>query len=326
MASPMPARSLCVALLLLGCQPPPPVAAETPAPTQAAMQPARAAADGCDKASLAVQVLGSGGPIPDDARASSGYVVWRNGQSFALIDAGGGVFLRFGEAGARIDDLELIAISHLHADHVVDLAALLKGGYFAGRERALPIVGPSGNERFPAMDAYLEALLGKERGAYRYLSGYLTGEGLFPLDVRTIDASERVASVVLETSGVALHAVGIHHGVIPSLGFMLSVDGKRVAFSGDQSADNQAFEAMIAGADLLIVHHALPEQASQSVTHLHRTPSQIGALAAAAGVKRVVLSHHMQRALRDLDGGLSAIAKRYEGVVDVAQDLSCYTL
>ncbi|MEM9057738.1 MAG: hypothetical protein AAGD86_09690, partial [Pseudomonadota bacterium] len=47
----------------------------------------------CD---LAVQVLGSGGPIADDGRASSSYVLWDRGRSVALIDAGSGAFLRFG--------------------------------------------------------------------------------------------------------------------------------------------------------------------------------------------------------------------------------------
>jgi hypothetical protein len=49
-----------------------------------------------------------------------------------LVDAGGGTFLRFGEAGGSVEDLDRIAISHLHTDHVADLPALLKGGYLTG--------------------------------------------------------------------------------------------------------------------------------------------------------------------------------------------------
>lgn len=69
-------------------------------------------------ASISVQVLGSGGPDSDDARASAGYLVWIDGQARLLVDAGGGVFLRFGEAKARFDMLDAIAITHLHADPV----------------------------------------------------------------------------------------------------------------------------------------------------------------------------------------------------------------
>ena len=48
---------------------------------------------------VVLQVLGSGGPIADDGRASSGYLLWKDGQARVLIDTGGGIFLRFGEAG-----------------------------------------------------------------------------------------------------------------------------------------------------------------------------------------------------------------------------------
>ena len=74
--------------------------------------PAYGACDADER--VALQVLGSGGPIADDARASSGYLVWIDGASKLLIDAGGGVFLRFGEADARFRDLDFIGISHFH--------------------------------------------------------------------------------------------------------------------------------------------------------------------------------------------------------------------
>ncbi|MEO1204683.1 MAG: MBL fold metallo-hydrolase, partial [Pseudomonadota bacterium] len=61
--------------------------------------PAIASADSCPPADgVAVQVLGSGGPIADDDRASSGYLVWVDGKARAMIDAGNGSLLRFAEA------------------------------------------------------------------------------------------------------------------------------------------------------------------------------------------------------------------------------------
>src|SRR5262245_45577366 len=86
---------------------------------------ATAQQDRCGADPLAVQVLGSGGPFATTNRASSSYVVWRAGRAVVLVDMGGGAFLRFGEAGARLEDLSLLAISHLHPDHVSDLPALL---------------------------------------------------------------------------------------------------------------------------------------------------------------------------------------------------------
>jgi hypothetical protein len=59
----------------------------------------------CSSEPLAVQVLGSGGPDAGGTRASSGYLVWRAGRAVVMVDVGGGTFLRFGEAGARLQDL-----------------------------------------------------------------------------------------------------------------------------------------------------------------------------------------------------------------------------
>jgi hypothetical protein len=44
--------------------------------------------------------MGSGDPISDDARASSGAIVWIDGKARLLIDAGGGTYSRYGPPGA----------------------------------------------------------------------------------------------------------------------------------------------------------------------------------------------------------------------------------
>ena len=68
----------------------------------------------CQTASLALQVLGSGGPEFDDQRASSSYLIWQNGKARVLIDIGGGAALRFEQSGANIEDLSAIVFTHLH--------------------------------------------------------------------------------------------------------------------------------------------------------------------------------------------------------------------
>ena len=62
-----------------------------------------------------------------------------------LVDMGGGAYLRFGQSGAKLSDLALIAISHLHPDHVSDLPALLWLSRQV-RKEPLPIVGPSAGQ------------------------------------------------------------------------------------------------------------------------------------------------------------------------------------
>ena len=64
-----------------------------------------AAAQSCGTQGVAAQVLGSGGPELQDKRASSSYLVWKDGQALVLVDAGGGSALRFGESGAQMSQL-----------------------------------------------------------------------------------------------------------------------------------------------------------------------------------------------------------------------------
>lgn len=65
-----------------------------------------AAGQTCGSTGLAVQVLGSGGPELQDKRASTSYLIWENGKTRVIVDAGGGSALRFGESGAHMSQME----------------------------------------------------------------------------------------------------------------------------------------------------------------------------------------------------------------------------
>ena len=299
----------------------------TAAGPQETARTSRPAALDCSRQALAVQVLGSGGPMIDDHRASSGYLVWVQRESRLLIDAGGGIFQRFSQSGARLETLDAVALSHFHADHSADLIALLKGGYFIARNRALAVVGPSGNERFPSTEAFMDALLNPESGAYRYLSGYLEGgPGWFPLESRSIDPSVATPAAVVDTPELRLEAVGVEHGRVPALGFVVTAGGRKIAFTGDQNGRSEAFATLARGADVLIAHHAIPETDDPALVALHMTPSAIGDLAARIAPGRLVLSHHMQRALERRAEGEQAIRSRYAGPLEFADDLDCFVV
>ena len=84
----------------------------------------------CGAQGVAVQVLGSGGPEITDQRASSAYLVWQDGKARILVDMGPGSMLRYEQSGARIEDLDVILLTHLHVDHSADLPALIKAAFF----------------------------------------------------------------------------------------------------------------------------------------------------------------------------------------------------
>jgi ribonuclease BN (tRNA processing enzyme) len=308
-------KSLCLALMALMI-----------------VHPAESQAMGCPATgTLAVQVLGSGGPIADDGRSSAAYLVWIDGASRVLVDAGGGAFLRFGQAGARFDDLDFIGLSHFHTDHSADLPALLKSGFFSKRSRPLPIAGPEGTKPggtvpFPGLQDFLQAMLDAERGAYAYLSGYLDGSGgLAKLEQVEVPLASNGAIALMTASNerFVVEALPVPHGPVPAIAFRLRQGDNTLVFASDQNGSNPAFVDFARGAGLLVMHMPIPQDADEVARRLHATPEKIGEIAQAAGVKTLLLSHFMARSLANLDDNVGIVRSRYDGHVIVAEDLAC---
>ena len=70
-----------------------------------------ALAQTCTGNPVAVQVLGSGAPGFVKDRANTSYLLWVGNQAKILVDAGGGAYVRFGQAQAKFSDLSMILVS-----------------------------------------------------------------------------------------------------------------------------------------------------------------------------------------------------------------------
>jgi len=288
--------------------------------------PAADASALCGATGISLQVLGSGGPEITDQRASSGYLIWRDGHARVLIDMGPGSMLRFEESGAKLEDIDVILLSHLHVDHSADLPALLKGSFFTDRDRDLPVFGPTGNQLMPTTEAFVRTLFASPDGAFHYLDDYLTGGESFRLRAFDVNANGREPTTVIGDERFRLTAVPVHHGPIPALAWRIDIDGKSIVISGDMNGDNHTLEGLAEDADLLVAHHAIPEGATGVARNLHMPPSVIGEIAAAAHVKRLVLSHRMLRTIGEEAASEHAIGKFFEGQPVFAEDGQCFAV
>ena len=278
---------------------------------------------------VALQVLGSGGPIADDARASSAYLIWVDGKARMLIDAGGGTFLRFAEAHADFLDLDFIGLSHFHADHSADFPALLKSGNFSKRSRPLLVAGPDGSAPFPGLNQFLASLLAKDSGAFAYLGGYLDGTGGLPeITAVEIDSENTGKVAVLGDDGdlIQIEAMHVPHGIVPAVAFRVRINDDVIVFASDQNGNKRAFVEFARDASILVMHMPVPEGVSGVGRRLHAPPGVIGTIAHDAKVKKLLISHLMERSLRNLDENVGIVRSRYSGPVDVASDLRCYEI
>ena len=275
---------------------------------------------------VALQVLGSGGPIADDARASTGYIVWVDGRSRVLVDAGGGTFLRFGEAGASFVDLDFVGLSHFHTDHSADFPALLKSGNFSGREDPLPVAGPGPGGPFPGLGAWLDSMLAAGSGAYGYLSGYLDGSGrLVKLEQKEV-AGDTGEPVRVLDGDITIDALPVPHAIVPALGYRVTIDDVSIVFASDQNGSSDAFIDFARDATVLVMHLPIPEGATGAAIKLHARPSDVARVAKAAGAGTLVLSHFMARSLNDLDTNVDIVRAGFGGEVAVANDLACMVI
>ena len=284
---------------------------------------------------LSVTVLGSGGPIANAHRASSGYVVSVDGKARILVDAGGGTFERIGRSGLDLSTLEQILLTHMHIDHTSDLPAVIMHLYMLERKREIALAGPTGrpgNDAAPENAAaqpgvaeFIRLLFG-DGGAWRYMN---TFEG-FGIDVHETSSTleDRVVHRIpvngrLADLGLSLHAVAAPHGMMPAVSFRIDCAEESVVFSGDTSASTIELITLAKDCSLLVHDFALPER---DVPHgkLHAKPSAVGRTARRSGSKALLLSHSMPAIEGELLESVEIVKQEFDGRIELAQDLRTY--
>jgi ribonuclease BN (tRNA processing enzyme) len=285
----------------------------------------------CSSTPVAVQILGSGGPRMNPTRASSSYLVWLDGHARILIDMGGGAQHRFGESQAKLEDLWMVGISHLHPDHVSDLPAFLWLSHEV-RKEPLKIFGPSGNDAAPDFATFLKLMFDEKTGAFPVLGsalgGTYGGNGVRPdigrvvaggvrLEVGVIDAAKAGPSMVFQHEGTTVTAQRIPHGNMPTLAYRVQTGNVSIVFSSDQNGTDTTFAEFAKGANLLIMHLAIAPGAN---VPLHATPSVVGQLAQAAAPKQLIVSHF---GLFDVDKAIADLRTTYDGPLIVGADMQC---
>lgn len=276
---------------------------------------------------LSLTVLGSGGPIANPHRASSGYLVCIDDVPRILIDAGGGIYARIGVAGLDLAGLELVLLTHTHIDHTGGLAPLVFHVYMKDRNRPLAIVGPVGRDMHPGCARFTELLFGTE-GAWSYLHTF-DGFAIEPSEVPSDAAHPLECDVpvgdTLAALGVSIRSTAVPHGMMPSVAYRIACGERSIAFSGDVANASPALISLARGVDLLVHDLALPER---DLPHgnLHTKPSGVGAVARDAAARALLASHFMPTIEPEILAAMTIVRANYDGPVFIAEDLGSYEI
>ena len=301
---------------------------------------------------LSIMVLGSGGPVATPrGRASASYMVFTDGKPRVLMDIGGGAFQRLAASGMNIKDLDIVLLSHLHIDHTGDLSAAIKTIYFhnnqagTGRTSPIHIFGPQENgvpfpgtsvSQYPATSTYADDHYALPNGTERYLNIFAKAisQGASDFSYEAHDLNSTVTGAAIETvlhtpDGLLIQAIAVDHGPVPAVAFRIEYKGHSIVYSGDTGSKNDNMIIISQNADLLVYDTAITDVLPPNpLFHvLHTSPTRIGEVAAAAGVKKLILSHITPVTETRLKQVKQVIREQgYHGKIKAAKDLKVYNL
>jgi ribonuclease Z len=266
-------------------------------------------------------LLGTGCPQADTKRYGPASLVRHEDFTF-LVDCGSGVTQRLLAADSCGADLDAVFLTHLHSDHIVDLFQLVISSWHQGRDRPQCIFGPTGTRH------YCDGLMALWRAE---LDQRIAHERRASTAALELEVTEFQAGKVWDQGGVRVTAVEVDHRPVRyAYGFLFEAGGRRLAFSGDTAYCPALIEAA-RGADVLVhecfVHGVLVPDRSQrtaegvrNVATYHTSSSEVGKVAAEAGVRCLVLNHFVPVRF-DKSAVLAEVRRDYRGPVVLGEDL-----
>jgi len=237
-----------------------------------------------------VTIVGCAGSFPSAASPASCYLVDADGFRLVL-DLGNGALGAL-QRYTALTDIDAVCISHLHADHCIDLLSYsVFQNYHPGGPRArIPVYGPAG-----AADRLEQAL------------GSASGSIAQAFDVRTLTPG------TLEIGPLTITAGRVRHPV-ETFGFRVEHGGRVLAYSADTGPCDELV-TLARGADVLLAEASFTD-GPDLPADLHLTAGEAGQHAAAAAAGELVLTHLV--AWNDPETSIEQAAAAYGGPIRLA--------
>lgn len=240
-----------------------------------------------------------------------------------VVDCGLGVTRGLVNAGVELKALDLIFVTHLHSDHVLELGPLLHTAWTAGLSAPVRVFGPAGTRS--VWDGFVRSM------AYD-IDTRIDDEGR--PDIREmVTVAEFGEGAWFEEGGLKVEALRVRHPpVAECFALKFAAGARTVVFSADtahfpplaefaRKADVLVHEAMLVeGVDRLVARTGNGARLREHLFASHSTAAEAGIIAHAAGVGRLVLGHlipaddplvtpgHWEDAVRESWGGPLTVA------------------
>lgn len=262
---------------------------------------------------MRITVLGKSPSWQDAGGACSGYLVEEDG-FVLLLDCGNGVFSKL----RRVRDylgVAAVVVSHLHADHMLDLVPFSYALTYTPRQQRVPLAGWPGTNRLarPRLWAPVGAA-----AAFRQIVGCWGDEDLIE---RAFELHEYDAPDELELGPFRIRFCEVPH-YMPAYAIDLAANGSRLTYSAD-CAPNDALVRFARETDMLLIEATLPKPERDGVRG-HLTPAEAGEHGRRAAARRLVLTHFSDELNAEWARGQAG--ERFGGPVELAFEGAVYEL
>jgi ribonuclease BN (tRNA processing enzyme) len=218
---------------------------------------------------MRIVFIGTGTGVPTAERQPAGIAIEQDGHHL-LLDSGSGTISGLVRAGLDYRTIETVLYTHAHADHTLDLVALVHALNFTPgyqHHADLRVVGPAGFAHF--VDRLFAAYPSLAMRKYSVIVDEMDGE-------QEDLGWGRVSSAA------------VPHGNTAANAYRIEVADGIVVFSGDCSP-SPSLPGIARRADLLVSEASFPVPMPEGEHHL--TTSEAAQIAAEAGVKTLALTH-----------------------------------
>ena len=237
-------------------------------------------------------LLGTGCPSVDFKRFGPSNLISTN-KTKILVDCGSGVTQRLNQINLSGSDIDVLLLTHLHSDHVIDFYQLIISSWHSYRTKPWIIYGPVGTKKFVKniMDAW------KDERELRISYEARSSIKAFKIKVNEFKSE---GNIKIKDLNIKYFEVD-HKPVKYAYGFCFLKNKKKLTISGDtrpcenimkygQNSDVLLHEVFIDG-EIKKLNKMRTKQTLHNVRKYHTPSTLVGKVAKLTKCKKLVLTH-----------------------------------